>query len=73
MQKTIPQLADEYGVHPTRISNWKKQFLENISSVFENKENNAEKTYQKARITIQLVSESQKTSVFVKEHFSRGS
>lgn len=43
-EKTIPQLADEYGVHPTQISNWKKQFLENASSVFENKENSIQKT-----------------------------
>jgi transposase-like protein len=42
--KTIPQLADEFNVHPTQISNWKKQFLENASSVFDNKTNTTEKT-----------------------------
>jgi transposase-like protein len=41
--KTIPQLADEFNVHPTQINNWKKQFLENASSVFDSKPNNTEK------------------------------
>lgn len=45
--KTIPQLADEFKVHPTQISNWKKQFMENVSSVFENKTNSAEKADSK--------------------------
>ena len=34
-QKTITDLAIEYGVHPTQIQNWKKQFLENASAAFE--------------------------------------
>lgn len=33
--KTINEIANEYGVHPTQVGMWKKQFLENMSDVFE--------------------------------------
>jgi transposase-like protein len=33
-QKTINELAAEYGVHPTQITQWKKQALEEISAGF---------------------------------------
>ena len=32
--KTMAQLASEYGVHPIQISQWKKQLLEKASEVF---------------------------------------
>jgi len=38
--KTINQLASQYSVHPNVIGQWKKIFLENMESVFENKKNN---------------------------------
>jgi transposase len=31
---TINELASKYAVHPTQISTWKKQFLENSVNVF---------------------------------------
>lgn len=31
---TISELASKYAVHPTQISAWKKQFLENSIQVF---------------------------------------
>ncbi|MCB9245541.1 MAG: transposase [Flavobacteriales bacterium] len=34
--KTVSELAQEYGLHPTQIVQWKKQFLEQSASVFEN-------------------------------------
>jgi transposase len=34
-EKTVPQLASHYQLHPTVIHNWKRQLLEAISSVFE--------------------------------------
>jgi len=31
---TVNELASKYAVHPTQISTWKKQFLENSTQVF---------------------------------------
>ena len=35
--KTANQIAQEYGVHPTQVSLWKKELLENAGSLFEGK------------------------------------
>lgn len=32
---TVSELAAEHGIHPTQINQWKRQALENLSSVFE--------------------------------------
>jgi transposase-like protein len=32
--KTMNELASEYGVHPTQITQWKKQAQEGLSSIF---------------------------------------
>ncbi len=34
-QQTISQLASESGLHPTQISDWKKQLLEKGKTVFQ--------------------------------------
>jgi transposase len=33
-EKTITELASDFGVHPVQISNWKKRFLEGAAEVF---------------------------------------
>ena len=35
--KTINEIAQEYGVHPTHVSQWKKELLDNVGSLFEGK------------------------------------
>lgn len=34
--KTITQIASEYGIHPNQLHRWKKQALEGFPKVFEN-------------------------------------
>ena len=33
-EKTMAQIASEYGVHPVQLSQWKKTALENLANVF---------------------------------------
>ncbi|MFC0201928.1 transposase [Paracoccus rhizosphaerae] len=34
-ERTVPELAAEYGVHPTMIHQWKKALLEGAADIFE--------------------------------------
>lgn len=35
--KTVNEIAQQYAVHPTQVNQWKKELLDNASSVFESK------------------------------------
>ena len=35
-QKTINEIASEYGIHPAQVSVWKKQAMVNMQDVFSN-------------------------------------
>ena len=42
-EKTINQIATEYGVHPTQLSQWKKAAIEGLPDLFERKERELQK------------------------------
>lgn len=44
-EKTVNQIATEYGVHPNVLYRWKKQALENLPKLFED-ENKSERAGQ---------------------------
>ena len=35
--KTINEIAQEYGVHPTQVSQWKKELLDHVGSLLKGK------------------------------------
>ena len=35
-QRTVAQIASEYGVHPNQVSQWKKQVLDQLPDLFTN-------------------------------------
>ncbi len=38
-QKTIPEIASEYQVHPTQINVWRAQLKDNMASIFSKPDN----------------------------------
>ncbi len=50
-EKTISELASQYEVHPTMINNWKRQLLDEASSLFE-KGSEASQTHESQQTQI---------------------
>ena len=50
--KTIAELASEYQVHPTQITQWKNQLLESLPEIFSRRRQNSQQ--QQDELTAQL-------------------
>src|SRR6185503_5298881 len=50
--RTIAELASEFGVHPNQIYNWKKQLLDGAASVFEGGGTAVEGVASEARVDL---------------------
>jgi transposase len=44
--KTLSELASEFGVHSTLISQWKRRLLTNVTRVFEEREDESQEDHQ---------------------------
>jgi len=53
-QKTVADLALQYEIHPTQIQQWKKQFLENASLVFQDKKASVKDVDQESKLYEQI-------------------
>lgn len=42
-QRTITELASEYGVHPNQITNWKKQAIDALPGIFSKQKERGER------------------------------
>ncbi|CAG1066464.1 hypothetical protein BAC1_02080 [uncultured bacterium] len=42
-EKTIAQIASEYGVHPNQIGQWKKRLLEDLPGLFSDRRRKEQK------------------------------
>jgi putative transposase len=46
-EKTIAQIASDYGIHPNQVGKWKKQLLQELPKVFSNRQTSSEKANEK--------------------------
>lgn len=51
-QKTLSQLGSEYELHPTQISEWKRQLLSGGANVFSKGESKSEQEQSKAEMEL---------------------
>ena len=46
-EKTLAQLSSEHAVHPTQISQWKQQLLDNLVAIFADKRGAEHRTMER--------------------------
>ena len=56
VQKTLQEIAGQYGVHPQQITKWKKQALDELPGIFKDRRGKAEREEEelKARLYEQI-------------------
>ena len=65
---TIQELARKYEIHPTQISNWKRQFLDKAETVFDEGPDNRSEELEKEKQQLYKVIGQQKVEIdFLKE------
>ena len=48
-EKTIAELASDYGIHPNQITQWRKQVLEELPALFSSKQAKDEKAREEEK------------------------
>lgn len=48
-EKTIAELASDYGVHPNQITQWRKQALEDLPSLFSSNQAKKDKVHEEEK------------------------
>ncbi|MDO9153476.1 MAG: transposase, partial [Paludibacter sp.] len=51
-RESLSEISSRYGVHPTMISNWKKDFLDRSSEVFASGNSKNETDFENERTTL---------------------
>lgn len=47
--KTMSEIAAEFEIHPVMVSNWKKEMLEHVPEIFENKNARKDKDHDREK------------------------